>query len=87
MQQVKEMKQPVTRASSRAKLPDTKQRASSQRAPASLQPTGDPANVRYWHLADMPSCTAPCPLFGSKADMAFFEKLPIIGSLFEVERT
>ena len=30
-----------------------KRRVSSQRAPASPQPTGDAANVRYWHLADI----------------------------------
>ena len=30
-----------------------------------------PANVRYWHLADIEPMSARCPLFGGKADIGF----------------
>src|SRR5262245_24032234 len=32
-------------------------------------PIGKQANVRYWPEADIPVCTAKCPLLGGKADM------------------
>ena len=31
---------------------------------SALEPIGGPSDVRYWHLADMPSCTAHVRFWG-----------------------
>src|SRR5262245_8564101 len=49
-------------------------------------PIGKQANVRYWPEADIPVCTAKCPLLGGKADMTGCGCL-LLRSLLEVKRT